>query len=132
MIFVNFVSFSYANSTENYLPLEISGKTFTFSTENIPEKLSVTVMCTLSKINGQKPKDNSYIFVYPYSSHFSSIVRDSYDGFEPLEIGGKVYKNSSDSRNFSFQINGVSQENRAIVIDTRREGRHALTGYCYY
>ncbi|MDF1684367.1 MAG: hypothetical protein P1U36_06880 [Legionellaceae bacterium] len=130
MVLWPFVSFGNTQGTKTYLPFEVSGTIFTFSTEGIPEQISVTVICDLSKINKQSPKRDSYIFVYPYSNQFSSIVKNS--RYSPIELGGKIYKESSDGKNFSFRINGVTQSNKAIVIDTRREGRHALEGSCYY
>lgn len=132
MMSFGLVSFASNKDTRAYLPLEVSGKHFNFSTMDIPEGLSVTVTCFLSKVNGQKPRDDSYIFVYPHAGSFSSIV-ENYNYNKAIEIGSKVYKwQSNYYYYFDFRINGVTRENQAVIIDTRREGKHALKGFCYY
>lgn len=120
-----------SENTETYLPYRIDGQVYTFSTEEIPEGLSVTIKCEMPKRNRQGAKSYSYIYVKPQNGVFSSIV--SFSAYSPIELGGKIYSRSSTTNSaFSFKINGVTRDNQAIIIDTRRQGANALDGHCYY
>ncbi|MDF1684366.1 MAG: hypothetical protein P1U36_06875 [Legionellaceae bacterium] len=150
-LFFLLIDASFAHSTNDFLPMALHNDYLSFSTQDIPESLSVTVQCRIYKKNKKCPNKKSSILIFPEEKKISSIVQQqSYDEdcsytnadgewvyetcrrFRYEKLGDILYQENTKECDFSFFINGVTHENKNIVIFFRKENSLTFTGNCFY
>lgn len=126
-----FISSMHVFADRTSLPYTKVNSAYWLPTNFIPTDKTAAIECHLPKKNKQKPKDMSYIYVYPYKDKFGGVYRTRYQDNRMIqEVGGKLYLKNCWARHFNFRVDNVSSENEAIVIETFRKGRHALDIHC--